>query len=220
MTALWILVPLVLAHLLVLRRRAVLRFQLVVDVMLLLLVGRLLLAGGHLGPGVPGAQAWGAPRTVAGSPEQTDLPLQLAPWWEESRRLIAAGQPPWVTERIGGGTALFAHGQSGLPFPLHLPVLVLGAESGTDVMAVWKLEIAALGMFVLLLVRLRLRWAAAAAGGLAWGFGLYALSWLVSPVGWVLAATPVSLLLLGGAAVRKGPSPSGTERLPMRGSIS
>ncbi len=199
MVAAWILIPLLIVHVVVARRRPLLVFQLLVDVMLVLLVGRLLVAGGHLGPGVPGAQVWGAPRTVAGSPEQTDLPLQLGAWWDESRRLMADYQPPWVTDRIGAGTALFAHGQSGLPFPLHVPVLALGAAAGTDVMAVWKLEIAALGMFVLLLGRLRLRPAAAAAGGLAWGFGLYTLSWLVSPVGWVLAATPASLALLAGA---------------------
>jgi hypothetical protein len=187
--ALWIAVPLAAIHLLARRRRAVLVFQLMIDAMLLVLPVRVLLSGAHLGPGFAGGEIWGAPVTVAGSPEQSDLPLQFAVWWEEARRLAAAGEPPWVSDRIGGGAPLFAHGQTGLPFPLQGPVWVLGAERGTDVMAVWKLELAALGAF-LLLRRLRLWPAAAATGALAYAFGLYALSWVVVPLAWVVAATP------------------------------
>jgi len=187
--ALWIAVPLAAIHLLVRRRRAVLVFQVLIDAMLLVLPVRVLLSGAHLGPGFAGGEAWGAPVTISGSAEQSDLPLQFAVWWEEVRRLVASGEPPWISDRIGGGTPLFAHGQSGLPFPLQAPVWALGAERGTDVMAVWKLELAALGTF-LLLRRLRLRSAAAATGALTYAFGLYTLSWLVVPLAWVVAATP------------------------------
>ena len=186
---LWVVVPLAAIHMLLRRRRAVLVFQVMVDVMLLVLPVRVLLSGAHLGPGFAGGEMWGAPVSIGGSPEQSDLPLQFAVWWEEVRRLAAAGEPPWVSDRIGGGAPLFAHGQSGLPFPLQVPVWVLGAERGTDVMAVWKLELAALGTF-LLLRRLRLRPAAAATGALAYALGLYTLSWLVVPLAWVVAATP------------------------------
>jgi hypothetical protein len=189
MVALLVLLPIALLHLPLRRNAAALRFQLLLDLVLLALPGRFLVAGAHLGPGVPGGAAWGAPVTVAGSPEQTDLPLQLAPWWEETRRLVRAGEPPWVTDRIGGGTALYAHGQSGVPFPLQLPVWVLGAADGSDVMAVWKLELAALGAFLLFL-RLRARATAAAVGALGYGFSLCLCSWLVSPLAWVVAALP------------------------------
>jgi len=195
---LWIVVPLAIIHLAARHRRDVLAFQLLVDVALVLLPGRLLLSGAHLGPGVVGGAPWGAPTTVIGSPEQSDLPLELAVWWEEIRRLGAAGQPPWVSDRLGGGVPLYANGQSQVPFPLHLPVWVLGAERGTDVMAVWKLELAALGVF-LMLRRLRARAAAAALAGVAFAFGLYPLSWLVSPVAWVVAAAPWALWALLGA---------------------
>ena len=187
--ALWILVPLALVHLLARRRRPLLLFQLAVDVALLLLPGRVLVRGVHLGPGVPGAEGWGAPLAVTGSQEQTDLPLEFAVWWSEVRRLAAQGEPPWISDRIGGGAPLFANGQTGVPFPLQIPVWVLGPERGTDVMALWKLEIAALGGF-LLLRRLRAAAPAAAAGALAFAFGLYPLSWLVVPLAWVVAATP------------------------------
>ncbi len=195
---LWIVVPLAIVHLAAWRRRDVLVFQLLVDVALLLLPGRLLLAGVHLGPGVVGGAPWGAPTTVIGSPEQGDLPLEFAVWWEEVRRLAAAGQPPWVSDRLGGGVPLYANGQSQIPFPLHLPVWALGAERGTDVMAVWKLELAALGVF-LMLRRLRARPAAAALAGVAFAFGLYPLSWLVVPLAWVVAAAPWALWALLGA---------------------
>ena len=193
--ALWIVIPLAVVHAAVWKRKHLLLFQVAVDVSLLVLPGAVLLKGMHLGPGAPGAVAWGGTATVTGSPEQSDFPLQLAVWWEEVRRLVGSGEYPWISERIGGGTPLVANGQTQVPFPLHLAVWVLGAERGTDVMAVWKLELAALGGF-LFLRRLRLLPAAAAVGSLAYAFGLFSLSWLVSPVTWVTAATPWAFWLL------------------------
>src|SRR5664280_2890222 len=102
-TALWVVVPLALVHWCARRRRVLLLFQVAVDVMLLLLPGRLLLRGLHIGPGVSGAPEWGGAVTVTGSPEQTDLPLEFAPWWAEVRRLVAHGEPPWISDRSGGG---------------------------------------------------------------------------------------------------------------------
>ncbi|HUK14661.1 MAG TPA: hypothetical protein VLW17_15290 [Thermoanaerobaculaceae bacterium] len=197
-TALWIVVPLAAVHLLVRRNRPLLAFQLLVDAMLLLLPGRILLRGAHVGPGVAGAQAWGAPVTISGSPEQSDFPLQLTAWWEEVRRLARAGDPPWISDRIGGGVPLFAGGQSEIPFPLQAPVWALGASRGTDVMAVWKLELAALGGF-LLLRRLRVVSQAAALGAGMFAFGTFMTSWLPSPLTWVVAATPWAWFLLLGA---------------------
>ena len=196
--ALWILLPLAVVHVLARRSRALFLFQIAVDVALLLLPGRLLLRGLHVGPGVPGASGWGAPVPVAGSPEQSDVPLEFSVWWQEVRRLAAEGEPPWISDRIGGGVPLFANGQTGLPFPLQLPVWALGAERGSDVMAVWKLELAALGGF-LLLRRLGAAPVAAATGALAFGLGLYQLSWLVVPLAWVVALAPWSWWALLGA---------------------
>src|SRR5664280_463354 len=105
-TVLWIAVPLALVHILARRSRALLLFQVAVDVMLVLLPGRLLMQGLHIGPGVSGAPEWGGAVTVTGSPEQTDLPLEFEPWWAEVRRLVADGEPPWISDRIGGGAPL------------------------------------------------------------------------------------------------------------------
>ncbi len=196
-TALWMVVPLALIHFAARRRRPLLLFQVAVDAMLLLLPGRVVLRGLHVGPGAGSAPAWGSTVTVAGSAEQSDLPLEFAPWWAEARRLLAAGEPPWISDRIGAGTPLFANGQTGVPFPLHVPVWALGPERGSDVMAVWKLELAALGGF-LLLRRFGVRPSAAAAGALSYAFGLYQLSWLVVPLAWVVALAPWSLWALVG----------------------
>ena len=196
--ALWILVPLALVHILARRNRALLLFQIAVDVGLVLLPGRPLLRGMHVGPGVAGASRWGAPVTVAGSAEQSDLPLEFSVWWGEVRRLAAKGEPPWISDRIGGSVPLYANGQTGVPFPLQLPVWVLGPESGSDVMAVWKLELAALGGF-LLLRRLGAVPVAAVTGAIVFGFGLYQLSWLVVPLTWAVALAPWSWWALLGA---------------------
>jgi len=196
-TALWIAIPLSAIHLALRKNRAALAFQLAVDVGLLLLPGRVLLSGAHLGPGPLHGESWGTVRTVGGSPDQVDLPTQLHVWWEEVRRTVADGDLPWISSRIGGGLPLFANGQSGLLFPPQAPVWFLGAERGTDVMAVYKLELAALGTF-LLLRRFGVRATAAASGGLAWGFGLGLVSWLVSPMGWVYAAAPWAFFLASG----------------------
>ena len=196
-TALWIVVPLAAVHVLLRRRRALLVCQLLLD-LVLVVPGRHVVAGLHLGPAGDNGGAWADAVTVAGSPEQSDLPLQFSVWWSEVRRLAARGEPPWVTDRIGGGVPLFANGQTQVPFPSQLPVWVLGSERGTDVMALWKIELAGLGA-ALLLLRLRLQPAACALGTVAYAASPYLLSWLVVPLAWVVAAAPWAWWLLLGA---------------------
>lgn len=202
-TLAWALLPVAALHLAVRRRRALLVTLLLVDLGIVALLGRVVGAGNNPGAGVPGAQAWGTPTTAAGSPEQTDLPLQFHVWWEEVRRLVRAGAPPWISDRIGGGTGLYAHGQTGLPFPLHVPVWVLGAERGTVVMMIWKLVLGGLGV-AMFMGRLGARSAAVVAAGAGWAFNLYILSWLVVPLAWVVAASGwVAWALLGALRGRR-----------------
>lgn len=203
-TAAFVLVPLAAAHVLLWRARGGLLLQLLLDAAILMLPGRFLLSGAHLLPGLPSRVAWGAPARVSGSGELEDLPLQLAPAWEEVRRLVAAGEPPWVSDRVGGGSPLLGNGLSGVPFPLNLPVWILGAERGSDVMAVWKLELAGVGAF-LLLCRLGLRSAAVVSGALAFALSPCLLSHLIFPLGWVVAATPwAGWALVGALRGRRG----------------
>ncbi len=200
--ALWVLVPLAGIHLLVRRRRELRRLQLAVDLMLVLLPGRLLIPGNQLVPPVE-RLALGYPEPAAASNlEQVDLPLQFAPWWAECRRLLGGGEPPWISDRIGGGVPLLANTQTGLPFPLQAPVWALGPDRATGVMVVLKLELAALGTF-LFFRALRLRPLAAGLAALLYPFGLYSLSWVDRPLGWAHAALPWAWLAVWWALRRR-----------------
>lgn len=137
----------------------------------------------------------GNPVHLSGSPEQSDLPLQFAVWWEEVRRLVKAGEPPWISDRIGGGVPLFANGQTGVPWPLQLPVWLWGPEVGTSVMAVLKVLAAFFGMWVWL-SRLGCGLPARWFGALSFSLSLNFFSWLPVPLTWVVAATPWAFWLL------------------------
>jgi hypothetical protein len=193
---LWTVVPLGLLHVLLWRWwREVFRFQLLVDLVLLVVVGPALVQGGDLNPvrvleASEPFSTWQFSDRTTHQPTQSDLVLQFHPWWAEARRQMAAGEPPWISDRIGGGMPLFAHGQTGLWAPMMAPVWLLGPERGTTVMALWKLELAALGAFLMLRMRWRVRWHAAALGGVVWGSGAFQVAWLLVPLSWVTALLP------------------------------
>jgi len=192
----WTLLPLLALHLLFAWRwRRLLRFQLLLDLGLAAVVGPALLLGADLSPvrcvqNQPPFTAWGWSETTELQPAQSDVTLQFHPWWREARRCLAAGRLPLVAERIGGGMPLLAHGQTGLWAPVMLPVWALGPERGTTVMALWKLELAGLGAFLLLFSGFRAGFAGAAVAGLAYGAGCYQVGWLLVPLAWVTAALP------------------------------
>lgn len=148
-------------------------------------------------PQPPGAVALGS-RQVWGSREQSDAPLQFAVWWEEVRRLVRDGEPPWISPRLGGGVPLFANGQSGLPWPLQLPVWLWGPEVGSSLMALLKLLLAFWGMEFWLRT-LAVTNPARRLASLAFPFSLNFISWLAVPLTWVLAFAPWSLGLLARA---------------------
>jgi hypothetical protein len=194
--ALWTVLPLALVHLWMWRRwRAGLGFQLLVDLVLLAVVGPAVLNGADLNPvrclsGSAPFDRWQWSAVTQPQPTQSDLVLQFHPWWAEARHHLMRGELPLISEGIGGGLPLLANGQSGLAAPMNLPLWVLGPERGSTVMAFWKLELAALGAFLYLLIRWRLRWAAAALAGLAYGCGCYQVAWLLVPLAWVTALLP------------------------------
>jgi len=194
--ALWVLLPLTGVHLVLLRwMRRGLAFQLLLDVGLLILFGPVLARGLVLDPvrcleKSPPFTAWHWDPRTGLQPTQSDLVRQLHPWWAEARRQMAEGHLPLIAPRIGAGVPLMANGQSGVLAPLMAPVWFLGPERGTTVMAVWKVEAAALGAFLLLAVGWRLRLSGAALGGVGWGLVPYTVGWLLSPLAWSLAAMP------------------------------
>ncbi|NOZ93734.1 MAG: YfhO family protein [Acidobacteria bacterium] len=193
---LWSVLPILIVHLALHRwMRRALGFQLLLDLALLVLFGPILARGLVLDPvrcleRSPPFAAWRwDPRTGLQS-TQSDLVLQLHPWWEEARRQMLRGRLPLIAPHVGAGTPLLANGQSGVLAPVMAPVWFLGPERGTTVMAVWKVEAAALGTFLLLAAGWRLRLAAAALGGAVWGLAPFTMGWLLSPLAWSLAAMP------------------------------
>jgi hypothetical protein len=192
----WTLVPLLFIHVWLVRRKpAIFRFQLLLDVVLAFVVAPALLVGGDLNPiqtlkGTPPFRhvEWSAATTF--QPTQGDLVYQFHPWWEETGRQLHRGELPRIQPGVGGGLPLLANGQTGLWAPVMLPVWLHGPERGTTIMAFWKIELAGLGAFLLLSVPLRLRWAAAAAGGIAWAGAPYLMGWLLVPLAWSVAALP------------------------------
>ena len=193
---LWTLLPLVLLHLWFFRQhRGAFRFQLLLDLVLVVVVGPALWSGGDLNPirciqgDPPFTTVEWSPGTAL-QPTQSDLVLQFHPWWEETRRQVLRGRLPRIQPGVGAGLPLLANGQTGLAAPVMLPVWLHGPERGTTVMAFWKLELAGLGAFLLLLRVWRLRWTAAAVGGVAWAGSPYLVGWLLVPLAWVTAALP------------------------------
>jgi hypothetical protein len=193
---LWTLAPLAVLHGWMWRRsRGLLRFQAALDIGLAVIIGPALLLGADLNPvrclerNRPFTDTRWSDITEF-QPTQSDLVLQFHPWWEAAREQLLAGRLPLIADDIGGGLPLLANGQTGLWAPVMLPVWALGAERGTTVMALWKIELAGLGAFLLLWRMWRLRWAAAAAGGLASAVGAYQVAWLLVPLSWVTAAVP------------------------------
>ena len=194
----WTLLPLLLLHLWFYRRsRALFRFQLLLDVILMVVIGPALVVGGDLNPiktikGSPPFQnvEWSA--ATGFQPTQGDLVYQFHPWWEETGRQIRRGELPRIQPGVGGGLPLMANGQTGLWAPVMLPVWLHGPERGTTIMAFWKIELAGLGAFLLFFKVLRLRWAAAAVGGIAWAGTPYLVAWLLVPLAWATAVLPLA----------------------------
>jgi hypothetical protein len=192
----WTLLPLLLLHLWFYKRwRALFRFQLLLDAILAVVVGPALVVGGDLNPvetlkGSPPFRhtEWSAATTY--QPTQGDLVYQFHPWWEETGRQLRRGEFPRIQAGVGGGLPLVANGQTGVWAPVMLPVWLHGPERGTTIMACWKLELAGLGAFLLFFRFMRLRWAAAAAGGIAWAGSPYLVAWLLVPLAWATAALP------------------------------
>ena len=197
----WTLLPLAAMHLLLYRRHpSVFRFQLLLDLIVLVVLGPALWIVGDLNP-VRCLQevrpfshvAWS--QETGFQPTQSDLTFQFHPWWEETGRQINSGKLPLIQPGAGGGLPLMANGQTGLWAPVMLPVWLHGPERGTTIMAFWKIELAGLGAF-LLMMGCRVRWVAAAVAGVAWAGVPYLIGWLLVPLAWVGALLPWTWMMV------------------------
>ncbi len=194
----WTLLPLFLLHLWFYRRsKALFRFQLLLDVILIVVIGPALAVGGDLNPvntikGSPPFQYVEWSSVTDYQPTQGDLVYQFHPWWEEAGRQIRRGELPRIQPGVGGGLPLMANGQTGLWAPVMLPVWLHGPERGTTIMGFWKIELAGIGAFLLFLNAFRMRWPAAAVGGLGWAGTPYLVAWLLVPLAWATAMLPLA----------------------------
>jgi len=192
----WTLLPLGAIHLwLGTRKRDLLKFQLVLDLVLLAVFGPALIGGMDLNPvrcieKLPPFSHVQWSQSTEFQPTQSDLVLYFHPWWEATGRALQRGEVPWIASGFGAGLPLLANGQTGVLAPVMLPVWLHGPERGTTIMAFWKIELAGLGAFLLFFRVWRLRWIAAAAGGIAWAGTPYLVAWLLVPLAWVAAALP------------------------------
>jgi len=195
---LWTIPPLVLFHILVYsRRRNLFRFQVLLDVILVVVMGPALIGARDLNP-IRCIQNNVTFRQVEWSdgteyqPTQSDLVFYFHPWWEETGRQLFGGGLPFIEPGIGAGLPLLANGQTGVWAPVMLPVWLHGPERGTTIMAFWKIETAGLGAFLLMFRVWRLRWVAAAVGGVGWAATPYLMSWLLVPLAWGVALLPLT----------------------------
>ncbi len=193
---LWTVVPLVLLHVVWARCSPDgLRFQLLLDVVLAAVVGPALVSGNDLNPvrcvqNLPPFRSVEWSQRTAFQRTQSDVVFQFHPWWEEAGRQLLRGQTPQIQPAVGAGLPLLANGQTGLMAPVMAPVWLLGPERGTTVMAFWKLELAGIGAFLLMLRAWRLSTTAARVAGVAWAGSPYLVGWLLVPLAWVVAFLP------------------------------
>jgi hypothetical protein len=192
----WTLLPLVILHVWLFRRqRVIFRFQLLLDVILAVVIGPAMVVGGDLNPvktikGTPPFRDTEWSSVTGFQPTQGDLVYQFHPWWDEAGRQIRRIEVPRIQPGVGGGLPLMANGQTGLWAPVMLPVWLHGPERGTTIMAFWKIQLAGLGAYLFFSSVLRLRWSAAAVGGIGWAGTPYLVGWLLVPLAWSVASLP------------------------------
>ena len=109
-----------------------------------------------------------------------DQVQQLYPWRVLAHDEIARGTFPLWNPYGGGGTPLFANGQSALLFPLNLAVLWLPPDLAATVVELAKPPLAAVGT-ALFLRALGAGTTACIFAALAWGFSGPMVTWLGWP---------------------------------------
>jgi Bacterial membrane protein YfhO len=158
---------------------------------------------------------WKAERPAAVPPfgsnsEQADAVAQFQPFTRHTREALPS-IPLWNPE-IMGGRPLLANAQSAVFSPFSLPSYVLPFWTSLGIVAALKLWIAAFGAWALG-GALGMGRAGALMAGLAFGFGLYLVTWLPWPLASVWALLP--WLLLATDRVVRRPDAAGVAWLAL-----
>ena len=149
-------------------------------------------------------------REFGANPELADSVAVFQPFTQELRER-APDVPLW-NPHIMAGRPFLANAQSAVFSPFTLPSLVLPFWWSLGVVAALKLWCAAFGTF-LLARALGQRFAGALLAGLAFGFGLYFVTWLSWPLTSVWALLPWLLLAVDRAV--RSPRPGSVALLAL-----
>jgi Bacterial membrane protein YfhO len=186
-------------------------------VLAILLVGQGLLPGRTLSPSdyLWTATPWSGltpdgVRLFGANGELADAVAAFQPFTQHARAVLPSW-PLWNPD-ISAGRPFLADMQSGVLSPFSLPSYVLPFWFSLAVVAALKLWTAAFGTF-LLARALGMCWWPALLGGLAFGFSLYMVTWLVWPLSSVWALMP--WLLLAVDRVIRRPDPTGVALLAL-----
>ena len=109
-----------------------------------------------------------------------DQVQQLYPWRVLAHQELSRGRFPLWNPYGGGGTPLFANGQSALLFPVNLVVLWLPADVAATVAELVKPPLAAIGTALFLRV-LGVGAVGCVLAGIAWAFSGPMVTWLGWP---------------------------------------
>ena len=143
----------------------------------------------------------GGVRLFGANGELADAVAAFQPFTQHARAVLPSW-PLWNPD-ISAGRPFLADMQSGVLSPFSLPSYVLPFWFSLAVVAALKLWAAAFGTF-LLGRALGMRTPSALLAGLAFGFSLYMVTWLVWPLSSVWALMPWLLLAVDRAIRRPG----------------
>jgi hypothetical protein len=132
-----------------------------------------------------------------------DIPMLVYPFLSVARERLRAGSLPLWTSAIGAGQPFLGTYQSAVFSPFTAVALVMPLPDATVAIAMLRLFIGGVGMF-LFLRRLELSAGASMVGGIAWLLNPYGLVLLEYPAGGVPPWTPWMLLCAHGAATTGG----------------
>src|ERR1700722_5590609 len=143
-----------------------------------------------------------APLIVGSNHQLVDPTTVFEPYLQYTRSQLP--HIPLWNPYIMGGSPYLGDMQSAIFSPFSLPAYVLPFWWSLSVIAVMKLEVAAMGAFLLARI-LSMRFAGAFLCGVVFGFGLFLVAWLPWPLANVFPFIPWMLLATERLIRRPGP---------------
>jgi hypothetical protein len=143
----------------------------------------------------PATQREGRELAYAQNIQFNDIAIVFEPWHLLFKRAVREGVLPLWNPYQGFGSPHIGNGQSALFFPLNWFVPLLGLKFGLLLLYASKLFLLGLGGYVFLR-SIRLSFAPALLGGVAFMFSVFNVGWLYWPLPSVLIALPFGLYVI------------------------